>query len=224
MTKIPILFCTDGIHPHQVGGIQRHSRLLIEELVAQGEVDITVIHPHEERVFPEELGVKEIQLQGIDTSKNYLRECHSYSKRVYEVAVAHPNHVIYSQGLCIWHGIADIADRVIVNPHGLEPYQALSTKEKLVAIPFKKVFDRIFNKAGHVISLGGGLTTILESRIRQKEKIVVLPNATVLPESTHNHNWPDVNQPIRLLFVSRFAANKGIHILMEAIEQLNASG
>ena len=33
---IPVIFCTDGIFPHTVGGMQRHSRLLVEALVRTG--------------------------------------------------------------------------------------------------------------------------------------------------------------------------------------------
>ena len=38
MKPIPVIFCTDGIFPHTVGGMQRHSRLLVEALARTGAV------------------------------------------------------------------------------------------------------------------------------------------------------------------------------------------
>ena len=58
--KIEVLFCTDGIFPHAVGGMQRHSSLLIEELAATGAVELIVVHPHEGKQLFNDPGIKEI--------------------------------------------------------------------------------------------------------------------------------------------------------------------
>lgn len=216
-----LAFCTDGIFPHSVGGMQRHSKLLIEAL-AKFNIEITVFHPHkDENIFSDFKNITEIYIPDIDKSKNYLKENYKYSKRIYQYLKDMPEHIVYSQGLSVWHKIKKLSNTVIVNPHGLEPYQALSSKDKLVAVPFKKVFNHIFKKANFVVSLGGSLSSILQ-RIINKKKIVVLPNGVNLPENFQVQ--PKAEFPIQLLFVGRFASNKGINLLLEVAEDLNKSG
>ncbi|MGZ4058275.1 MAG: glycosyltransferase family 4 protein [Bacteroidia bacterium] len=214
-----IIFCTDGIFPYQVGGMQRHSRLLIEQLAKTGQVQLTVLHPHPEKIFSPDLNIQEEQIVPIDKTKNYLLECYRYSKRVYEIIKHHPGSIIYSQGLSVWYNIKKIKSPLIINPHGLEPYQCLTTKEKIIAVPFKLIFNYLFNNATRVISLGGKLTEILNKKVRDKNKIRVIPNAVNIEPNTGPKKF--INKKIKLLFVSRFAHNKGIHILLEAVKQLN---
>lgn len=219
---IKVVFCTDGIFPEAVGGMQRHSRLLIEELARSGEVDLVVIHPHPQKLFHSYPSVKEVQITGIDPSKNYLLECYQYSRRVYKVVADLKDHIIYSQGLSVWYKVGDLSRRLIVNPHGLEPYQGLTLKDKITGIPFRYIFGRIFSKATKVVSLGGKLTNILSS-VTSASKITVLPNAVNLPENILPGYKVDDGK-IVFLFVARFAANKGIHILLQAIKELNEQG
>ncbi len=221
--SVKVVFCTDGIFPHAVGGMQRHSRLLIEALATHHEVELVVMHPHEENVFDAALGIEEVKLKGIDENNNYLKECKAYSQRIYEALQQYPEHLIYSQGLSVWYKADAFTSRLIVNPHGLEPFQAMGIKDKLIALPFKKVFRKIFSQSAAVVALGGYLTDILNAEVRNAE-VVVLPNAVNLPEGVVMKQKPDANEPLKLLFVSRFASNKGIHILIEAIRQLNEEG
>lgn len=222
MNKIKLTFCTDGIFPYTVGGMQRHSRLLLDELSHYPDLEITVIHPHKETIFPASTGIKEIKLQGIDPNKNYLKESYGYSRDVFSEIEKLNSDIVYAQGFSVWYGLDKIKAATIINPHGLEPFQSLSLKDKLIAIPFKKVFKKLFNQADYVVSLGGGLTQILEKQIRNDQtKIVVLPNATNLPQEEVSREFGDKT---RALFVGRFASNKGIHILFKAIEDINNSG
>lgn len=224
MSRIKLIFCTDGIFPYSVGGMQRHSRLLIEQLAMSDQFDLIVIHPHKEKVFTADLSVQEIAVQEIDSNKNYLLECYRYSKRVYAVIQKYPQHLVYSQGLSVWYKIKNIQQRLIVNPHGLEPYQVTSLKDKLISIPFKIIFNYIFNRAGVVISLGGGLTSILRRQIKTRQTEIV-----VIPNGVHTLNYSNKEKmfnplQLNLLFVARFAHNKGIHILLQAIKELNEEG
>ena len=219
--SIKIAFCTDGIFPHKVGGMQRHSKLLVEALVKYKDLEITVFHPHSQKVFDTYSNLKEVSVEEIDVNKNYLKECKAYSKRIYQQLINNNFDVIYSQGLSVWYKAKVFKDKLIVNPHGLEPYQAIGIKEKLVSIAFKKVFNSIFKEAKYVVSLGGKLTEIL-TKYTAKHKIVLLPNATNLP--IHLDDNRNNTQILQFLFVSRFAKNKGIHILMDVINQLNAKG
>ncbi len=216
-----VVFCTDGIFPHAVGGMQRHSALLIQELSRLNKYEIIVIHPHDKKVFSPELNVKEIALN-FPVNGNYIYWCYQYSKKVFEQLQSYPRAVIYAQGLSMWHGIKKIGNRVIVNPHGLEPFQTFTVKEKLITAPFRKIERYLFKHAAKVVSLGGRLTDILKKEIpNSRNKIVVLPNA-VNPCNYIKRNFKD--DKIQLLYVGRFAFNKGINILLEAVRQLNNEG
>lgn len=217
MDRLKVTFCTDGIYPFATGGMQKHSRLLIEELAKDRHLDITVIHPHPEQVFRNPV-IREITVEAINTHKNYLLECYRYSGRVASILKQLDSNVIYSQGLSIWADIDQFRRKLIINPHGLEPYQALGFKNQMLSIPFKIVFNYLFRKTAAVVSLGGKLTKILSTRVSQVNKIHVLPNGVQLK----SENVPSGNhERIVVLFFARFAHNKGIDILFEALEELN---
>lgn len=216
-----VVICTDGIFPHAVGGMQRHSSLLIEELARAGNYSVIVIHPHKVQVFDPALGIKEIALDYPYKGKSYLLYCYRYSVKVFEQLKAYPDAVIYSQGLSIWKGISKIKDRLIINPHGLEPYQTIEMINYIKAWRFRVIFNYLFSKAKKVVSLGGRLTEILIKITKDADKVVVLPNAVNVGE------MPERNfdkEPLQLIFVARFSYNKGIHILMKAIKDLNQEG
>ena len=216
-----LLFVTDGIFPHAIGGMQRHSACLIEALAKQDLLDITVIHPHDKQVFETSLGVKEVKIP-FDFNGFYIRKCYEYSKETYNVIKEHPEALVYGQGFSVLHGLPDIGSRVIINPHGLEPYQSLSFKEKLKTMPMRYMERYQFKHAAKVVSLGGKLTDILRKEMsNSNKKIVVLPNA-VNPGIQPERNF--AKDKLELLFVGRFAFNKGINLLMEAVKQLNNEG
>lgn len=214
--KIRVAFCTDGVYPDSMGGMQKHSRLLCEELSNYKDLDLFVIHPHEgKELFPGS-GINEVAIKAIDTERNYLLESYRYSKRVYAALEEINPDIIYSQGLCIWYKAGSVRKKLIINPHGLEPYQALGWRNKLAGIPFRLLFNHLFSKAAVVVSLGGKLTTILSRVIKNPSKIVELPNGVNLPPATAVSTG---HKPVLTgLFLARFAHNKGIDILFEAIE------
>lgn len=221
-----VIFATDGIFPQAVGGMQRHSRLLIEALARQGELRLTVIHPHQgETVFDPALGIEEIAIAPLPGKRNYLLELYSYSKQVAAILRERPEALIYAQGLSVWHEVERFGPRLIINPHGLEPYQGLSLEDRLKGWPYRMIYWRLFNRAARVVSLGGRLTDILRGVIRDPQRLVVLPNATELPKGDWQ-GWLATRptRPIKVLFVGRFAHNKGIDVLMQAIAQLHEAG
>jgi len=220
--KVEVLFCTDGIFPHAVGGMQRHSRLLVEQLAASGEVDLKVIHPHEGVNVFNNPAIREIIVVPAKTSGKYLVDCWRYSKQISSVASANPDAVIYSQGLSIWHKIGRFTKRTIVNPHGLEAYQTLSLRDFMIGAPFRLIFNYLFRNSAKVVSLGGRLTGILSKNI-PSEKIAVLPNAVNMPGKIERV-FEKSSKPVQFLFVGRFAFNKGINVLAEAVKELNAEG
>jgi len=216
--KRQVILCTDGIFPHSVGGMQRHSRLLAESLAQRNNVDLIVIHPHDGKVFTDFDNIREIQIPPINTEKTYLKECYDYSKRVEkEILAIDSRAIIYSQGLSVWSNIKKFSHRLIINPHGLESFQVEGFKENITGFVFREVFKYLFNRSRYVVSLGGKLSHILKRNVEREENVVVLPNG-VMPKEKASFNRGD---KIKVLFVSRFAYNKGIGTLFQAVELLN---
>ncbi|CAN5465111.1 glycosyltransferase family 4 protein [soil metagenome] len=221
MKRLNLVFCTDGIFPHAIGGMQRHSALLVEALAAMNLMDITVIHPHDKVVFNPALGIKEIAIPHT-VEGNYLKSCYEYSKKVYETIKDLNADIIYGQGFSVWHGLPEIGHKVIINPHGLEPFQTISFVEKLKTTPMRFAERYQFKHAARIVSLGGRLTDILKDVVPNPEtKIVVLPNAVNPAEAPERNFDKDV---LQLLFVGRFAFNKGINVLMEGVRSMNLEG
>ncbi|MBX7242709.1 MAG: glycosyltransferase family 4 protein [Bacteroidia bacterium] len=223
---LKVIFCTDGIFPHAIGGIQRHTRLLVEELAKNGNCDIIVIHPHKDiRVF-ENPAVKEIHINPLPGKRQYLLEKYQLSREVYEIVKQYPDYVVYAQGLTVWYGIKKLKNRLIVNPHGLEMFQTLTWQEWGKLGIFRKVMRHVFKSAHTVISLGGRLTDILNHAVKNKStQVAVIPNAVNLSASKEEKIIKTgIKDPIHCLFVGRFAFNKGIDVLMKAVKILNERG
>jgi glycosyltransferase involved in cell wall biosynthesis len=219
--KTEVLFCTDGVFPHAVGGMQRHSRLLAEAPAEIHSVSVTVLHPHQGVKVFNHASIKEIVVPHEPKSKTYLVDCYHYSQKVFEIINKFPNAVIYSQGLSVWNNVSKVSNRIIINPHGLESYQTISLKDYLIGVPFRAIFNHLFRNSLKVVSLGGRLTKILK-RVAGEKKVVVLSNAVNIPAPVARQF--DHSGPLKFLFVGRFALNKGINILAEAVKERNAEG
>jgi len=219
--KRQLLFCTDGIFPHTVGGMQKHSLLLIEQLAKYSNWEIIVIHPHKEKVLAPEWNIKEIAIP-FDFNGFYIWKQYQYSKKISEVIKQHPEAIVYAQGFAVLHELKKYGNRVIINQHGLEPFQGLTKNDQLKTLPMRMMERYQFRHAAKVISLGGRLTTILKNEIYySNDKIVVIPNAVyecALP--TKNFEAEE----LKLLYVGRFAFNKGIDLLLDSINTLNREG
>jgi glycosyltransferase involved in cell wall biosynthesis len=203
--------------------MQRHSRLLAEHLARSGEVRLTVIHPHKVPIFDPALGILEVPVEDIDTDKFYLRELWRYSGRVAAQLKRLGPDVILAQGFTVWQDIDTYRDRLIIHPHGLEMFQMLGKKERLMGLPFRVILRYLVRRAHTVVSLGGKLTDILLGLVKgTTTRVVVVPNAVdtmtaePLPETT--------GRPLRFLFVGRFAFNKGLDVLMSVARRLENEG
>lgn len=222
-SDIHVVLCTDGVYPHAMGGMQRHSRLLAEHLARVPGIRLTVIHPHAVPVFDEAFGIAEERIEGIDPDRFYLRELWSYSGRVGEVLERKRPDVILAQGFTVWKGIPRFTDRLIVHPHGLEMFQGITLKERLVGIPFRIALHYVVRRARVCISLGGRLTPILQHLVSGSTcEVVVLPNAVEAPAMPPA--YPTARGPLRLLFVGRFAFNKGLDLLLQVARRLEQEG
>ncbi len=218
-----VVICTDGVFPQAMGGMQRHTRLLVEHLAAVGNVTITVIHPHPELVFDPALGIAEMRIAPIDTDRFYLRELWRYSERVAKALEPLKANVILSQGFCVWKGINRFRDRLVLHPHGLEMFQGITLKERLMGTPFRMVLRYMVRHSAVVISLGGKLTDVLKGLARGSGcEVVTLPNAVEVPSDPAPYE--EHPAPLRMLFVGRFAFNKGLDVLIAVARRLQAEG
>lgn len=217
-----VALCTDGIHPLAMGGMQRHSRLLAEHLARSGKVELIVLHPHPVGVFDPSLRIQEVSVPDIDRGRFYLRELWRYSARVGEELERLSPDVVLSQGFCVWKGIDRFSDRLILHPHGLEMFQMLTRRERLLGWPFRRALRYMARHSRVVISLGGKLTGILRQQLQGSScEVVVIPNATDVPDRPAPYAQ---HAPVPLLFVGRFAFNKGLDVLMTTAQRLVAEG
>jgi len=207
--------------------MQRHSRLLAEHLARSGSVRLTVLHPHPVGIFDPALGIQEVHVPDIDKGKLYIRELWRYSARIgAELERLRPD-VILSQGFCVWQGIDRFSDRLIVHPHGLEMFQMLTVRERLLGWPFRAGLRYMVRRSAVAISLGGRLTDILERLARGSRCCVaVIPNATDVPQVSSDTGQASsvTSGPLPLLFVGRFAFNKGLDVLLTVARRLVAEG
>jgi glycosyltransferase involved in cell wall biosynthesis len=220
-----VAICSDGVFPASMGGIERHTRLLVESLAARHrELRLTVIHTHPgTRFFESFESVAEIAVDPKPGRRQYLIECLELSERFANELRKFPAAIIYSQGVCVLRGIHEFSPRLIVNPHGLESFQTLSFRDWATTAPFRIVQRRTFRHARFLVSLGGRLTSILHREAGDGDRVIVLPNGVNLPNAVPSRP-PRDGRPFRLLFVGRLARNKGIADLLEAMELLNRSG
>ena len=90
-----VAICADGIFPDSIGGIQRHSRLLVESL-AQGfpDLGITVVHTHpDKRFFMGLPNVEERPVAPRPGKKQYILETYDLSGRVADVLRTIPDEI-----------------------------------------------------------------------------------------------------------------------------------
>lgn len=218
-----IALCTDGVFPHALGGMQRHSRLLAEHLARIEGVRLIVLHPHGQQVFGPALGIEELRLPPIDTERFYLAELWRYSGHVAEALERIGPDAILAQGFSVWKGIGRFSERLAMMPHGLEMFQGLTARDRLIGLPFRRLLRHVARRSAAVVSLGGRLTPMLEGIVAgSAARVVVIPNAVELPPVAPP--YPARERPLTLLFVGRFAFNKGIDVLLEAARALSGAG
>lgn len=218
--KLRVAICTDGLFPLSTGGMQRHSRLLVEHLAHSDALDLTIIHPHPPGQFHEPSHVREESIPPVDTDRLYLRELWRSSRHTASVLHRLQPDLIFSQGFSVWSGIRHFQARLIFHPHGLEMFQGLTGKEKAMGLPFRWLVGHLARKACATVSLGGKLTGILQAQ--GAREVVVLPNAVEIPAGFQR--CPPGNGTVRFLFVGRFAFNKGIDLLMAVARRFANEG
>jgi glycosyltransferase involved in cell wall biosynthesis len=106
-------------------------------------------------------------------------------------------------------------------------FQMLTRKERLLGWPFREGLRYMVRHSAVVISLGGKLTGILQGLAKGSGcRVVVIPNATEIPQDT-SHKVQGTSAKVEalpLLFVGRFAFNKGLDVLLTVARRLVAEG
>lgn len=226
-----VLFLADGLFPFVVGGMQKHSTMLIKHLaplVDQITVctcgEINALPPSKEDIFEELVTSKDnIRLFTCafeDLGKlpgHYLRASRKLSQTFLHLAGDLSQYdCIYAQGLT---GDAFLKKhpRVLVNLHGLNMFQpSYSWKEKLGKRIMRPLFAKQIRGAWKTVSLGGKLGDVLEANGAKRKQVVVLPNGV-------DDVWLDTPQAqrntkgTRFLMVGRNDPAKGYHILTAAL-------
>ncbi len=201
--------------------MQRHSRLLAEHLARYPEIELFVLHPHDGAIFDASLGIHEVNIAPMDAERFYLAELYRYSQRTAAALDDLRPDVVFAQGFCLWKGMERFRDRSIVHPHGLEMFQGLTWKDKTIGLPFRWLLRWVVRRSAVTVSLGGKLTNVLQQLTKgSRSRVVVVPNAVELPVLPPS--YPRAAGSITLLFVGRFAFNKGIDVLVQVARNLEA--
>ncbi|MBI3273471.1 MAG: glycosyltransferase family 4 protein [Planctomycetes bacterium] len=215
-----VTLVTDGLFPHVIGGIQRHSRCLALELARRG-VELTVLHPTPPSLFrPEQYPFRSVYVP-FPGRMEYLAACWVYSKRVRRHLEARPPDVAYAQGLTLWAGTGGARVPWALNPHGLEMWSARGAWNVATGYLFRLIMVRMARRADAVVSLGGKLTGMIRRGMRVPAgRVVVVPNAVDPSYVGRRTDGSAGAERPRLLAVGRFFPNKGFRVLVEAMNRL----
>ena len=208
-----IALATDGIFPHALGGMQRHTVFLANALVDAG-VDVEVIAP---------AGHDGDFRFGVVTaawprSGPYPLKLQRWSQRVVEAMRGRDYDVVYGQGLTLWGSTPPNGAPTVFNPHGLELCTIPERVARLKAWPLRIAARRQAHTAARTISLGGKLTRVIVDCLGvPRERVAVVPNG--VDPSYFTLDAVD-RDPRLVLFVGRLFANKGVDVLCEAALRL----
>ena len=240
-----VALLADGVYPYQLGGIQRHTRMLALHFAKAG-VQVTLLHSadtpeHRARAealddFPAEARAKIRSLVVVPPKAgrypgHYLHDCQRYSRglldRYREENVG--ADFVYAQGLT---GIAFGAARrgandlppVGVNQHGYEMFQkAANLRAWLEQFVLRGQVVALDRSADVVFTFPRKIRAIVERRCKvPSERLVEVPNAI-------DGSWIVATRPAptakrSFLFIGRHERRKGVPELLEAIAPLHAPG
>jgi glycosyltransferase involved in cell wall biosynthesis len=237
---LKILFVTDGLFPFQIGGMQKHSSILISHLARLG-ANLTVIHPAGKEYDTGQVqthfeNLWQLTFVAVPFTDNgrlpghYVRANKRYSQKALESVQQDLKQfdLIYAQGFT---GSAFIQCRqrkelhapVIVNLHGFEMYQpAADLKNKIAYSWLRREASFNLLHADYVYSFGVKLTKLLEEIGVETAKILEQSNG--IDDSWLKEN-PSKNNDIRtFVFIGRNERRKGLKELQESLQQLLSSG
>ena len=240
-----VALLTDGLYPYVVGGMQRHSRMLLEQLAKQG-VRVSVFHTTlSERAAKAALALEglpedirpQISAEFVEYPRrgrypgHYLGEQREYSRRCLERFLQSKCRAdfVYAQGLT---GLAfeDLRSRggsvppVAVNVHGYEPFQTPPDfRTRLQYLMLRPALRKVNQGADLVFCFSGKIREIVESRICiDSARIAEVPNGI---DASWIADAPRASGAVRkFLFIGRYDRRKGLPELLDALGRLDPDG
>jgi len=234
-----IILVTDGIYPFTMGGIQKHSAMLLKQLLLLKHRVMLVTFSGKDAFGKSEL-LKSLNLP-VDCSElltlkivpfpktssfpgHYVYESYLFSKHVYEAIHSDIHHFdfVYCQGFTGWfllkkkhlHNIS-----VGINFHGLNMFQpSFGLRNKLQNWMFRPFVLWNLRAADVVFSLGGALTKLLVGNGVERERIIEQHNGIDETWLTEDLVWANNSIP-QFLFVGRNDRVKGLSEIIKAIEE-----
>lgn len=242
--RLHVALLTDGVMPFVLGGIQRHSRKLCEQLLRLG-IDVTLYHT----APAGHPAARAARLEGWDPDLrwrlrtefvdwprgtwypgHYVGDCRRYSSgllaRFLQRQAFDPVDFVYAQGLT---GLAFVGGRrrglpippVGINAHGYEMFQpCMGVAAKLGQVLMRPPHRRVSLGADLVFSFSGGIRDIVERKIGVPgSRIRVIPNAVDATWISSDARPP--RSPRKFVFVGRHERRKGVPELLEALRRLD---
>lgn len=234
--KIALL--TDGIWPHVIGGMQKHSYYLCKYLSRSG-VQVDLYHTKINNELSDlaeftELEKTNIKSIVVDFPKkrsvlpgHYIRRLKRYSKKLLQNYKNQQEQVdfIIAKSLTGFafmeaKGNGEQLPPLGINIHGYEMFQlAPNLKTRLSGLLLRPSFRYINHKADYVFSYGGHITDIIKNKLHVPEsKIIEIP--TGIDEDWLQQSNLKVNQPIRFVYLGRYERRKGIEEINQVLKSI----
>lgn len=216
-----IALVSRSFFPRVVGGMERFTTNLAAHLQALGaSVDVvTAARPGAPPDGPWPFGVAELPWP---TSRLYAWSYLSFIGAAAEYVTANRYDTVYWNGAAV-RGLSDIP--AVLNPQGMEPFKEHRWRPRLTSLPLRRNMRREARRVDRVISEGGHLTTeVMRFLGVSRERIVEIPNAVDLDyvdrrlAAARAQAPPAHRAALRLLYVGRLTANKGVDVLLRALQ------
>lgn len=235
-----ILMLSDGIPPFVMGGMQKHTKLFVEQLAQRGHT-VHLFH-YTYQLFDNKTILQEFapdcrENLSITTflyedhsrlPGHYLRAQKRMSKLYFDqLSKLAPFDFIYTKGFMGWYLLENRSKlnyqcKIGVKFHGMNMYQKQADlKGELQKYILRPAVKQIMTNADVVFSYGGGITKIIEEVIGDRRKILELPTAIDSKWLIHENEISAPSKTRKFLFIGRYDRVKGLPELYKALELLD---
>lgn len=216
-----IALVSRSFFPRVVGGMERFTTNLAAHLQALGaQVDLlTAAQPGRPPDGPWPFRVAEFPWP---KSRLYAWSYLLFIGAAAQHVAAGRYDAVYWNGFAV-RGVPGIP--AVLNPQGLEPFKEHRWRPRLTSLPLLWNMRREIGRIDRVISEGGHLTSeVMRFLGVPRERIVEIPNAVDLDYVDRRLAAARAEAPLasegalRLLYVGRLTANKGVNVLLQALQ------